>query len=59
LRKVRFAPAGAARGKSGSYRVCYVHFAAHGLILLAAVYPKNVKADLSEDDRKRIRKAIE
>src|SRR5438270_491064 len=59
LRKLRFAPARAGRGKSGAYRVCYVHFAAHGLILLVAVYPKNAKADLTDDDKKRIRKAIE
>jgi hypothetical protein len=59
LRKLRFAPAATGRGKSGSCRVCYVHFAAHGLVLLAAVYPKSAKADLSDDDKKRIRQAIE
>jgi hypothetical protein len=59
LRKVHFAPRDTGRGKSGAYRVCYVHFEDYGLILLTAVYPKNVKADLTVDDKKRIRRAIE
>jgi hypothetical protein len=58
LRKIRFSPVGQNRGKSGGYRVCYVHFEDHGIIFLATVYPKNEKDDLSPADKRAIRQLI-
>jgi hypothetical protein len=65
LRKLRFAPTREARGKSGAYRVGYVLFREFGFILLATVWGKKEKADLSADDRnaiativRKIRKAL-
>ncbi len=54
LRKLRFAPAKEARGKSGAYRVGYVLFREFGFILLVTVWGKKEKADLSADDRNAI-----
>lgn len=59
LRKLRFSPAGAPRGKSGSHRVCYVYFEEFGVVLLVTAYSKNKKDDLSAASRKVIRKMIE
>ncbi len=54
LRKIRFAPARAARGKSGAYRVGYVRFREFGFILLVKVWGKNDKSDLSASDRNAV-----
>jgi hypothetical protein len=59
LRKMRFAPTKWRRGKSGALRVCYVYFEAHGIILLAIVYPKSEQDDLSDDDKATIRHIVE
>ena len=59
LRKIRFSPADSAKGKSGSYRACYVYYEEFGLILLVTAYPKNKRDDLSDAARKAIRKMIE
>lgn len=59
LRKLRFSPAGAARGKSGSHRVCYVYYEEFGIVLLVTAYPKNKKDSLSDAAIKAIRKMIE
>ncbi len=59
LRKIRFSPAAAPQGKSGSHRACYVFYEEFGLVLLVTAYPKNKRDDLSAAARKAIRKMIE
>jgi hypothetical protein len=59
LRKVRFSPTGALRGKSGSHRACYVYFEEFGIVLLVTAYSKNTKDNLSVASRNAIRKMIE
>jgi hypothetical protein len=54
LRKLRFAQAGGGHGKSGSFRVCYVHFEAHGIVLLVTLYGKGEKADLTAAETHRV-----
>jgi hypothetical protein len=58
LRKMRFAPSSANRGKSGAVRVCYVIFVAAASCYLLAIFPKNEQPNLSADDKKRWRKWI-
>src|SRR4051812_30931493 len=50
LRKIRFAPPGSHRGKSGSFRVGYAHFPEPGIVLLLQVWAKSEKADLSQSE---------
>lgn len=57
LRKARFKMAG--RGKSGSARVIYLWLNHARLIVLFHFYTKQTKADLSADDRKALRIAVE
>jgi hypothetical protein len=59
LRKLRFAPAAQAQGKSGALRVCYVHFEDYGILLLVSAYAKNRKDELSGAEVIEIRKAID
>jgi hypothetical protein len=59
LRKLRFSPVGWGKGKSGALRVVYVHYEEFGNVLLVAVYPKNVKDDLSVKECKAIKAMIE
>lgn len=54
LRKVRFAVPGQGRGKRGAYRVCYAGFLAHGVIVLAMVYDKGERADLTSTQKKAV-----
>ncbi len=58
LRKIRFAKADSAEGKSGGLRVCYVYYERFFMVLLAIVYPKATKVNLSASDKKRVNKAI-
>ena len=58
LRKIRFARPGGGRGKSGSYRVCYAGFLGHGVVVLAMVYGKGERADLTAAQRKAIAAAL-
>jgi hypothetical protein len=58
LRKMRFARVGGGRGKSGAYRVGYVHFSEFGVIGLIAVYAKNDQAEIPESQKPLIKKAI-
>jgi len=51
LRKLRFAPPGSGRGKSGSYRVGDAHYRTPGIVLLLQVWARNDKAALSQADR--------
>ncbi len=57
LRKLRWAASG--RGKRGGARVIYFHAAAASQVRMVLIYPKNAQADLSAEDRKRIRKMME
>ncbi len=54
LRKLRFVEPGAARGKSGAYRICYSIFPEFGTIALAVVFGKNEKHDLTIADRRAV-----
>lgn len=56
LRKMRFAYEN--RGKSGSTRVCYVDLIFAETVYLITAYPKNVKENLSKEERNNIKKLI-
>jgi len=56
LRKIRIAFEG--QGKSGSGRVAYVDFTVHETIYLITAYPKNVKDNLSKEERNKIAKMV-
>jgi len=56
LRKIRIAFEG--QGKSGSGRVAYVDFTVHETVYLITAYPKNVKDNLSKEERNKIAKMI-
>jgi mRNA-degrading endonuclease RelE of RelBE toxin-antitoxin system len=58
LRKLRFSPQGRDAGRRGGFRLCYVFFEEWKIVVLALVYPKSKKDDLSPDEKKRIKKAI-
>ena len=58
MRKLRLAPLGSGRGKSGGCRLCYKHFKEFGRILLLIVYSKSEAADLSDAARKHCRALI-
>ena len=47
LRKMRFAAPGSQRGKSKSFRFCYVDFTEFGFIFLVTIYTHNEKDNLS------------
>jgi hypothetical protein len=49
VRKIRTALEG--RGKRGGARIIYGDFPVHGITYLFAVYPKNEKENISEDER--------
>lgn len=57
LRKVRWAANG--KGKRGGVRVIYYYITAAAQIRLLVIYRKGVKDDLSEDERKELRKLNE
>jgi hypothetical protein len=58
LRKLRFAPPGAGRGKRGAYRVCYAFFPSFGTVALFATFAKNEQSDLSRSEAGAIAKAL-
>jgi mRNA-degrading endonuclease RelE of RelBE toxin-antitoxin system len=58
LRKLRFAPPGLGRGKSGAYRVCYAYFPAFGTVALFVAFGKNERADLSPAEARAVAKAL-
>ena len=58
LHKLRFAPPGSGRGKSGSYRVGYAHFPNPGIVLLMQVWAKNEKSNLSRAERNAVAGAL-
>ena len=60
LRKLRWSLEG--KGKRGGLRTLYVDFAYHEKIYLISAFPKNVKTDLNENEKKQIKiliKALE
>ncbi|MDT4954627.1 MAG: hypothetical protein QOJ02_2765 [Acidobacteriota bacterium] len=57
IRKLRWAAKG--HGKSGGARVIYYWAVSAETILLLDAYPKNVKADLTKDEIKRLRRIVE
>jgi hypothetical protein len=57
VRKARWARAG--MGKRGGMRVIYFYAIRAELILLLAAYTKNQKENLTNDDKKAIRRAVE
>lgn len=59
VRKLRFVPKRMSAGKRGGMRCCYKFFVEHKVVVLALAYPKSMKEDISAEDKKRIRKAIE
>jgi hypothetical protein len=58
LRKLRFAPPGTGRGKSGGYRIGYVHLPELRTVLLVTIWGKNQKANISPAERNALAKAI-
>jgi hypothetical protein len=58
LRKIRFSGEHSSGGKSGGVRVCYAYFSEFGLVYLCAVFPKNEKANLSNQERNAYRQLL-
>jgi hypothetical protein len=58
LRKIRFSGHASSAGKSGGTRICYVYFREFGLVYLCAVYPKNEKVNLSQQEKNEYRKLL-
>jgi mRNA-degrading endonuclease RelE of RelBE toxin-antitoxin system len=57
LRKVRWASQG--RGKRGGVRVIYYWARARGEVLMLFIYGKDEQDDLTPDQRKQLKKALE
>ena len=51
LRKIRFADGKSSKGKSGSYRTCYVYFSDYGIVFLVTVFGKNEKDHLTKAEK--------
>lgn len=56
LRKTRVKSV--SKGKSGGFRVDYLDFPDEGITYYIVIYPKNVKDDLSSEEKKMIIKLI-
>jgi hypothetical protein len=50
LRKARIKSA--SKGKKGGFRVDYLDFPEYGVLYYVVIYPKNVKDDLSAEEKK-------
>ena len=59
LRKIRFAPPSRHTGKSGAMRVCYAHVPAGSAVILAILFAKNEKANLTPAERGEIKALLE
>ena len=59
LRKVRYAPPGSTSGKSGAYRVFYVHLAEYGTMILWGIIAKKDEKDPSKAETNEIAKRIQ
>lgn len=58
MQKVRFSPEAWRTGKRGAIRVLYAYFEEFKVVLLIYAYAKNVREDITEDDKKAIRKSV-
>ena len=58
LRKLRFAPAGWHKGKSGSVRVGYAYLESLGYVLMAMAYGKSRKETMTAADKQAVCTAI-
>lgn len=58
LRKLRFAPPRGGRGKPSAVRVCYAHLPVYEVVLLALAYGKTRRGDISEAQKKLIRRLL-
>ena len=56
LRKIRFAPEG--RGKSGAFRICYVHVPERSEVALLIVFGKGDKANFDAAEKKVARELV-
>jgi len=59
FRKIRWADKKRGKGRRGSLRVIYYHFAADHQIWLMTLYGKNEAADLTPGQKKALKAAIE
>jgi len=57
VRKIRVAANG--HGKRGGARVIYYHFVSESRIAMLMIYPKGEKSDLTVQERKALKAAIE
>jgi hypothetical protein len=58
LRKIRFAKANSAAGKSGGVRVCYALFREHDLVYFCSVFAKSDAANLTAAQKKAYREVL-
>jgi hypothetical protein len=59
FRKIRWADKRRGKGRRGGLRVIYYHFAADHQIWLMTLYSKNEAADLTREEKKALKTAIE
>ena len=59
LRKMRFAPPSARRGKRGACRVCYAWFPEVDAVYFCTLYTKQEQDNLSPADKEYFRKVLE
>lgn len=58
IRKLRWSETRRGKGKRGGVRVIYYWYAAGSLIYFLHIYSKNEQADLSDDEKKALRKLV-
>src|SRR5689334_20773552 len=59
LRKIRFAPPSRHAGKSGAFRVAYVHLPQRNTVVLMSLFAKSDQANLTAAELARFKTAIE
>lgn len=57
LRKIRIKSS--TKGKSGGFRIDYLDFPEKGVTYYIVIYPKNVKEDLSPEEKKIVLKMVQ
>jgi len=58
IRKLRWSETGRGKGKRGGVRIIYYWFTAGSLIYFLHIYSKSEQADLSDDEKKTLRKLV-
>ena len=58
LRKLRFAPPGGSKGKSGAVRVYYAHLPDFGVVVLAVAFGKSERVDIGPRQRRALASAV-